>query len=234
MTSTGQNADSKPGDEVVVFLIVRDSKCVECGDDLYSGSMLRMENGKPYCLACADLDHLEYLPRGDAALTRRSRKFSRLSAVVVRFSRTRGRYERQGVLIEPAALARAEEECRSDQENRARIREKAAVAREAMDQRHHAGFVAKILERFPRCPSARAATIAAHACLKYSGRVGRSAMARGFDAVAIDLAVRAHIRHAETDYDRLLNRGMDRGDARLEVADQIAKVEADWCRGTTR
>ena len=35
---------------------------------------------------------------------------STLSAVVVRFSRTRKRYERQGILAEPKAIERAETE----------------------------------------------------------------------------------------------------------------------------
>jgi hypothetical protein len=34
------------------------------------------------CLACADLDHLEYSPRGDAALTRRAGADSTLQARV--------------------------------------------------------------------------------------------------------------------------------------------------------
>ena len=37
--------------------------------------------------------------------------------------------------------------------------------------------------------------MAKHACEKYSGRVGRSAAAKSFDATAIDLAVKAHVRH---------------------------------------
>ena len=89
---TGQ-AGSK---DLVVFSILRDSKCIECGEELWKGSFLFMENGRPLCLRCADLDHLVYLPRGDNALTRRAKKNSVLSAVVVRFSRARGRYERQG------------------------------------------------------------------------------------------------------------------------------------------
>ncbi len=67
-----------------------------------------MEGERPLCLTCADLDHLVYLPRGDTALTRRARKHSALSAVVVRFSRARKRYERQGVLVEESALEQAE------------------------------------------------------------------------------------------------------------------------------
>lgn len=37
-------------------------------------------------------------------MTRKARQASRLSAVVVRFSRARKRYERQGVLVEERAL----------------------------------------------------------------------------------------------------------------------------------
>src|SRR5206468_12104016 len=62
--------------------------------------------------------HLVFLPRGDIALTQRSRKYSGLSAVVVRFSRSRRRYERQGLLVELAALERGEKECLSDEEKR--------------------------------------------------------------------------------------------------------------------
>ena len=40
----------------------------------------------------------------DAALTLRAKKNSRLSAVVVRFSRARKRYERQGILVAEDAL----------------------------------------------------------------------------------------------------------------------------------
>jgi len=92
--------------EIVVFWTLRDSQCSQCESDLYSGSFLILEARQPLCLTCADLNHLVYLPRGDAALTRRARKHSSLSAVVVRFSRSRKRYERQGILVQEAALAR--------------------------------------------------------------------------------------------------------------------------------
>ena len=54
-----------------------------------TGDLLIMDDKGPLCLACADLDHLIVLPAGDAALTRRAKKASGLSAVVVRWSRTR-------------------------------------------------------------------------------------------------------------------------------------------------
>lgn len=57
------------------------------------------------------MDHLVHLPAGDTALTRRAKASSRLSAVVVRFSRVRKRYNRRGVLVEEDALAAAERQC---------------------------------------------------------------------------------------------------------------------------
>ena len=99
--------------ELVVFDILRDSKCSECGKELWKGEFLFMEGERPLCLSCADFDHLVYLPRGDAALTRRAKKYSALSAIVVRFSGSRARYEREGILVEEVALERAEQECLS-------------------------------------------------------------------------------------------------------------------------
>jgi len=82
-----------------------------------------MEAEQPLCLACARLDDLEYLPAGDAALTRRASRYSERTAVVVRFSRSRGRYERQGVLVEKSALEKAEQECSQDAGARERARD---------------------------------------------------------------------------------------------------------------
>jgi len=47
-----------------------------------------MEAGQPLCLSCASLGELAYLPAGEATLTRRAAKYSRRSAVAVRFSRS--------------------------------------------------------------------------------------------------------------------------------------------------
>jgi len=201
--------DRKPGaaEDIVVFSILKASVCSECGTELWKGSFLKMEKGKPLCLQCADLDHLVFLPRGDIALTQRSRKYSGLSAVVVRFSRSRRRYERQGLLMELAALEREEKECLSDEEKRRVARERAAELRERADARYVAQFAEQIPSRYPGCPREEAEAVAAHACEKYSGRVGRSASAKKFDAEAVDLAAMAHVRHTHTEYDRLLGRG---------------------------
>ena len=81
----------------------------------------------PLCLACAGFGDLEFLAAGDMALTRRATKHSARNAVVVRFSRTRKRYERQGVLVEISALEKAERECAEDADERAAGRAREAV-----------------------------------------------------------------------------------------------------------
>ena len=43
----------------------------------------------------------------------------------------------------------------------------------------------------------------------------------------VRVAVIAHVRHVETDYDTLLGRGMDRYDARRRVQARIEQVLAD-------
>jgi hypothetical protein len=93
----------KPPDLVVVIPI-KDWDCAECQG---TGDLLIMDDAGPLCLTCADMDHLVFLGAGDAALTRRAAKASGLSAVVVRWSRSRKRYERQGILVEEPALALA-------------------------------------------------------------------------------------------------------------------------------
>jgi hypothetical protein len=88
--------------ELVVINAKRDWSCTKCSGT--GGDLLIMEETGPVCMKCAEMDHLVFLPGGDAGLTRRARKASALSAVVVRWSRARRRYERQGLLVEQAAL----------------------------------------------------------------------------------------------------------------------------------
>src|SRR5262249_35511672 len=112
-------------DEIVVFMIRRDTWCSECGEELGKGRWIRVENEKALCLSCADLAHLEFLPRGNPALTRRATKSSPLRAVVVQWARARQRYERQGILVTGEAIERVEAECLADEERRERQRERA-------------------------------------------------------------------------------------------------------------
>ncbi|MBU1659921.1 MAG: DUF2293 domain-containing protein, partial [Chloroflexi bacterium] len=111
---------------------------------------------------------------------------------------------------------------------RARRRERDSERRAGLDQQYVEGFAARVRQVFPGCPPGREIEIAEHACQKYSGRVGRSAAAKALDAQAVRLAVTAHLRHAETEYDSLLAMGLDRWEARAQVAGAVARVLARW------
>ncbi|MCI0621786.1 MAG: DUF2293 domain-containing protein [Acidobacteria bacterium] len=215
-----------------VFISTGESRCDECGADLGRRALVFLAGDRgALCLTCADLDHLLFLPSGDAALTRRAHKHSRLAAVALKWSRVRKRYERQGMLVEEQALERAEAECLNDAEARARRRERAAERQAELDADFVARFAERIRQMFPGCPSGRSERIAAHACRKYSGRVGRSAAAKRLDEEAIQLAVAAHLRHEETRYDELLSRGIERWDARDEVHEQVDSILERWRNG---
>ncbi|MEV0980420.1 DUF2293 domain-containing protein [Streptomyces sp. NPDC049915] len=223
------SATPPTGPGLVVVQPLRHKRCAACGRGPLP--MLVLESGVPRCLDCADLGHLVFLPRGDTALTRRSREESSLSAVVVRFNRRKARYERQGVLVEEVALARAEERCLADAEARRRRRARDARRRAAEDTRFTAAFAAEIQRLFPGCPDERAQAIAAHASVRGSGRVGRSAAGRALSQDAVAAAVRAAVRHLDTPYDRLLMSGIPRHEARRRIAPRLEAVLARWRYG---
>lgn len=205
--------------------------CDSCDEP---GDLLLKDKTGALCLDCADLGHLEFLPSGDAALTRRARKASRLSAVVVRWSTRRKRYERQGVLVEPAAVEQAAQECLSDADARARRRERDQSRRAEEDEQFRGEFAAAIREQFPGCPAERAEAIAMHAAARGSGRVGRSAAGRSLDPDAVRLAVAASVRHLDTDYDHLLMSGYDRESARAQVYTRVEDMLAAWRDGVVQ
>jgi hypothetical protein len=158
------------------------------------------------------------------------RKHSTLAAVVVRFSRARKRYERQGLLVAAEALAKAEAECASDAPDRAAARSHAALARLDEDREFVEALAGAIARRYPGCPGEEARSIAEHSGRRNSGRVGRTAAGRALDASAVGLAVIAHIRHTHTNYDELLMGGAERLDARAQVREKIDRILAEWSR----
>lgn len=215
--------------DLKVFISGRISTCVECKEELGRNAWIFLAGDKgALCLTCADLDHLVFVPSGDAALTRRSRKYSSLDVVVLKWSKARKRYERRGVLVEEQALEKAERECLSDAEARAQRRERQAERRAEIDREYVKHFASRVREMFPNAPKGRVKVIAEHACRKYSGRVGRTAAAKSFDQRPVLLAVEAHVRHAETDYDHLLCSGVDRWEARQRVAPAVDEVLRAW------
>ena len=214
--------------EIVVFEIRRESKCGECDDELWPGRMIRLLGNKALCLACADLDHLDFLPRGDAAVTRRAKKYSKLWAVVLRWATARKRYERQGLLVESQAVERAEQECLADAEVRERRRARDAERRAELDEEFVGAFAGAVRASYPGCPAGVERRIAEYACQRKSGRVGRTAAAKELDPEPIRLAVIAHIRHEHTNYDELLLRLANRDSARREVRGQVDAILRSW------
>jgi hypothetical protein len=212
--------------DLVVIEPMHDFACSVCGEE--QAGPLIMEDPGPVCMACADMDRLVFLPSGDAALTRRARAASRLSAIVVRFSRARKRYERQGVLVEARALEHAQASCLADHEVRARHREREALRRVQQDLGLQDRIADEITRLFPGCPPDRAREIAAHTAQRGSGRVGRSAGGRALDPSAIQLAVLASIRHQDTRYDEFLMSGIDRHTARANVSNDVASTIDAW------
>lgn len=217
--------------DLKVFISASESTCDDCGQKLGRHAWICLAGDRgALCLSCADLEHLVFLPPGVAALTRRARKYSTLSAVVLQWSQARRHYERMGLLVEEAGLEQAEAECMSDADARTRRREREAQRRADQDQAYVKRFAQRVREFFPSCPVETERVIAEHACLKYSGRVGRSAAAKDLEAKAVFLAVLAHIRHVRTAYDRLLGAGMDRQLARRQVEDEVRDIVHEWQR----
>lgn len=219
---------NKPPDLVVFITISESATCSECGGAIAPGDFLFRERSDALCLQCADLEHLEFLASGDAALSRRARKNSPLSAVVVQFNRRANRYERRGVLVTAEALAKAQAECLSDADRRAVERERRAERSARDDADLVRDMAAAICGLYPGCPPAEAAGIAEHTAIRGSGRVGRSAAGRQLHEEALRLAVVAHIRHTHTRYDELLMAGAARQDARASVSGAIDDVLMRW------
>lgn len=217
--------------ELLVIAASRPWACATCSAEFDRGAFLTMDDAGPLCLDCADLGHLEFLPRGDTALTRRARRASRLSAVVVRWSRARKRYERQGILAEDDAIAQAEQECLADSEARDRRRRRDAQRRVVEDEQFVADLAAAVRMQFPGCPAERALRIARHAGARSSGRIGRTSAGRSGDPDAVRLAVAAAVRHEDTCYEDLLMSGVARADARELVRDEIDRALSSWLAG---
>lgn len=229
-TDTAESVSERPPRRQRIT-VISPHNAFECASCRGGGEFLLKDSAGALCLDCADLGHLEFLPSGDTALTRRATKASRLSALVVRWSTRRKRYERQGILVEPAAIEQAAQECLSDAEQRARRRTREQSRRADQDARFSATFAVAVREQFPGCPLDRAEAIALHAAARGSGRVGRSAAGKALDPDAVRLAVIASVRHVDTEYDDLLMSGVDRESARVRVHQRVDDIVNAWRDG---
>jgi hypothetical protein len=101
--------EEAPAFEPVVWISRhQNEKCAGCGEDLGKGRFVQVnEKDGVRCLRCCGYDDLAFLGAGDALLTRRARARSNRVVIVVRWSTTRKRNEREGILVERSALREA-------------------------------------------------------------------------------------------------------------------------------
>jgi len=114
--------------------------------------------------------------------------------------------------------------------------EQRRAARQRKQDRDVERFFAAIKQQFPNMPGTEAMEVSRYACEIGSGRVGRTKMMPTQEAV--ELAVRAHIRHAHTLYDEYLDEQMPhasgeereeiRAEARDRVRDEIERIIDEW------
>ena len=109
-------------------------------------------------------------------------------------------------------------------------RTQAALHREVEDKEYVAAFTEAVMRQFPGCPLSEASEIAAHACTRSSGRVGRTAAAKELNAEKVRLAVIAHVRHLHTNYDSIIERTHDKRGSRAKIKDNVTAVLQAWTR----
>lgn len=97
-----------------VYALSRASRCYNCDRKLAAGEIVRLQSGNEetevLCRTCAQLDSLEVLPSGNAAITRLAAKYSPVSFTVLRWSELWKCYERLGILVSPESIDRAEQD----------------------------------------------------------------------------------------------------------------------------
>jgi hypothetical protein len=152
-------------------------------------------------------------------------------AALVQWSPGSKRWERRGTLAEPSAIAEARRQCVADAVRREQSRRVAAARRELEQREYLAAFRGAVLRLFPGCPRAEASDIAAHACEKHSGRVGRTAASKQLDDEMVRLAVIAHVRHLHTTYDHTIDRTRDKRGSRAAVRADLHAVLSAWQNG---
>jgi hypothetical protein len=99
------------------YLLSRSARCYECDRKLEKGEIAKLihdsEERELFCAKCAHLDSLELLAKGDAKLTRLASKYSKTKYSLLKWSELWKTYERQGLLLEPEAIAKAKRELTS-------------------------------------------------------------------------------------------------------------------------
>ncbi|KAK0709169.1 hypothetical protein B0T26DRAFT_396965 [Lasiosphaeria miniovina] len=159
-----------------------------------------------------------FVPKGDVYITKNCRKKTHeadktLYVVVTKTGKALG-------LRCPAGIyASVEADHRATAVRRAEAVQKRDSALEET-------FEKAIVKLFPKIPKEAIPKIINRALEKHSRRVGRTGTLTLNEKVK--LAVRAHIRHCHTDYDKLLKQGENREVARAKILTEINEVASGW------
>ncbi|KAI0017433.1 hypothetical protein F4780DRAFT_796156 [Xylariomycetidae sp. FL0641] len=162
-----------------------------------------------------------FVPRGDAYVTRHCRSATLAAGqALYAVADPRHRARTLGLRV-PAAVARAVQQARGATAD-ARAR-----ATRRRDARLEARLAAAVRAAFPRVPAADCARVVARAAEKGARRVGRAAKVD--ETLRATLAVRAHVRHVHTRYDRLLRQEkVPREEARQRTMREVDEKCRDW------
>jgi hypothetical protein len=119
MTESGKKEKAT---KEVVYSLSRASRCSSCDKKLALGEIVKLqkaeEDREALCRTCSKLDDLELIVKGNAKITRLASKYSTVSYVVMKWSEVWKTYERLGILAEPKAVDKAEEEAQAKLANR--------------------------------------------------------------------------------------------------------------------
>ncbi|KAJ5157982.1 uncharacterized protein N7500_007633 [Penicillium coprophilum] len=161
------------------------------------------------------------VPKGNVYITRHCRSKTKESEQIVYVVYPQNRTGKRTLGI------RVPEEIYTEVlESDAATKESRANAVQVRDAKDLSKSQKLLKNEFPLMPKETLKIVLGHAFLKGSGRVGRTAMIS--DDRKTILAVEAHIRHVHTPYEKLLEEGVSRKDAREQVWPTIQAVERAW------
>ncbi|KDB27898.1 hypothetical protein H109_00328 [Trichophyton interdigitale MR816] len=161
-----------------------------------------------------------FVPKGNVYITRkcRSQTHDLGSPVFTVYCSTT--YKQTGLYVPASVQAAVELESKETSEDRKR-----AVAQKDARDRQKAREL--LLKEFPNMPRTDLTAVLNHAFLKGSRRVGRSGKVAS-EKDKVRLAVEAHIRHAHTEYDDMIRRGLTRERARENIWDEVVILRDSW------
>lgn len=100
--------------ENTLYALSRSSRCYGCDSALAIDDIVRLakkqDESEVYCLRCSDLADYVFLPKGNSNITRLAKKYAQSPWVIVKWSEIWKTYERQGILVDQQAAARAKDE----------------------------------------------------------------------------------------------------------------------------